>query len=454
GSLIAEDIILTAAHCVAPTFPGDLGDLSSLQANEIEVAVGAHDLKNIKAQDRIGVSAIYFHPNFVSNTAINVDSDIALLKLVTPVKNATLNYIDPILMQQIVHNDNLTAIGWGVLNDTIFIAPDILQEVQLPYVNFNICNDAMLGQVGIDSICAGPVSGGKSPCYGDSGGPLLYNNNGKYFQVGIVSWGNGCGTPDSYGVYTKVSYYNDWIVDSRDQLNMTQNNYFGAQGVNVDSFINVRAVNWSTKTKTIKSVSITGNSGFNISKDTCTGRTLAANQPCNLKVKFDPDLPGSSVASLEITTESGKITTSLLSGVGLALVDLNSAVDTDNLKWYTGGDAMWSEDSLVSGSINGSALKTGEILDGEASYVSTHVKGSGTLTFNWRLSSNINFNLLYVVVDRKIYTVLDSDTPWTPETIVLGAGEHIITWGYMDTALTISESNAGWIDNVSWVKNP
>uniref|UniRef100_A0A3B5MWK5 trypsin n=1 Tax=Xiphophorus couchianus TaxID=32473 RepID=A0A3B5MWK5_9TELE len=61
-------------------------------------------------------------------------------------------------------------------------------------------------------FCAGTPEGGKDSCNGDSGsGFTLQSENGRFWAAGIVSWGLGCGQKGSYGFYTKVANYVDWI---------------------------------------------------------------------------------------------------------------------------------------------------------------------------------------------------------------------------------------------------
>lgn len=47
---------------------------------------------------------------------------------------------------------------------------------------------------------------------GDSGGPLVCRRGDHWTQVGIVSIGLDCGDVNFPGIYSKVSFYVDWIT--------------------------------------------------------------------------------------------------------------------------------------------------------------------------------------------------------------------------------------------------
>ncbi len=63
-------------------------------------------------------------------------------------------------------------------------------------------------------FCAFQKGTNKDTCQGDSGGPMVVRDEGGNFvQVGVVSWGSGCGgtTP---GVYARVAPFKGWIADT------------------------------------------------------------------------------------------------------------------------------------------------------------------------------------------------------------------------------------------------
>jgi trypsin len=54
-------------------------------------------------------------------------------------------------------------------------------------------------------ICAGVAGDNKDTCQGDSGGPLVAKGtDGRWFNVGITSYGYGC---SDGGVYTRVNFH-------------------------------------------------------------------------------------------------------------------------------------------------------------------------------------------------------------------------------------------------------
>ena len=110
--------------------------------------------------------------------------------------------------------DLLVALGMGdeVENGQGLEGLDVLHKVELEYVNTSQCQYIYKHtQVFVPEfmLCAGGASSvGRDTCKGDSGGPLV-NDDG--YQVGLISWGYGCGRPDYPGVYAKVSAEVEWI---------------------------------------------------------------------------------------------------------------------------------------------------------------------------------------------------------------------------------------------------
>ncbi|XP_007949742.2 serine protease 48 [Orycteropus afer afer] len=208
GSLINEWWILTAAHCVSTTWT----------LLTYTVWLGSIDADYSSEGLQYYVSKIIIHPNFKETTA-----DIALLKLSSRVTFTSL--ILPICLPNIKKHLAIPAscwvVGWGKTKesqDSDFYP--ILQEVEVPVIDHKAC-EKLYNPIGVyfpelekvikkDMICAGDTDRHKDSCKGDSGGPLSCDIDGVWIQIGVVSWGIGCGQ-SLPAVYTSVIYYQKWI---------------------------------------------------------------------------------------------------------------------------------------------------------------------------------------------------------------------------------------------------
>ncbi|XP_019871299.1 proclotting enzyme-like [Aethina tumida] len=204
GSLIDDIHILSAAHCVA--------HMSSWDVARLTVRLGDHNIKTHTETRHIEkrVKRVVRHRGFDSRTLYN---DIAILTLDSPVE-FTKN-IRPVCLPSSGRDfagQTGTVIGWGSLRES-GPQPAILQEVNIPIWSNRDCRQkyghAAPGGIVDHMLCAGQAS--KDSCSGDSGGPLMVNS-GKWTQVGVVSWGIGCGKGQYPGVYTRVEKFLPWIT--------------------------------------------------------------------------------------------------------------------------------------------------------------------------------------------------------------------------------------------------
>ncbi|ALC38392.1 CG31728 [Drosophila busckii] len=208
GSLITNSHILTAAHCVARMTSWDVAALTA--------HLGDYNIRTDFEVQHVSrrIKRLVRHKGFEFSTLHN---DIAILTLSEPVPFST--EIQPICLPTSPSQQSrsysgqvATVAGWGSLREN-GPQPSILQKVDIPIWGNAECahkyGRAAPGGIIESMICAGQAA--KDSCSGDSGGPMIVNEGSRYTQVGIVSWGIGCGKGQYPGVYTRVTSLLPWI---------------------------------------------------------------------------------------------------------------------------------------------------------------------------------------------------------------------------------------------------
>lgn len=258
GSLVADQWVVTAAHCVTNQYG------QQTAASQVDVVAGIYDLQPpTPGYQRRDVIQVIRHPSYNPNTQ---DFDIALLKLKTPVtiggSGASKTALIPLVPSNVGDLNGIDSwvTGWGNTESSPQW-PTELREVEVPIISNTLCNDASHynGDITSNMLCAGFEGGGKDSCQGDSGGPLVVDTGSGWQLAGVVSWGDGCADPAAYGVYTRVSNFTNWIKSYTSSIIYSpvaaQDGYLLESGENTDvaaqsnSFGSVLAIgdNWHNR---------------------------------------------------------------------------------------------------------------------------------------------------------------------------------------------------------------
>lgn len=208
GVLVSKWFVATAAHCVSRARPRD-----------ISVWLGALDTTAGSAMARkVGVVHKILHPLFQFRMTQPDRYDIALLKLSRPIHY--MNHILPICLPDFdmeLRGKSGVIAGWGKTDaNNGHTGTNHLRFATVPILSKEQCVDwhqskQILVEIHSEMICAGHSDGHQDACLGDSGGPLIVLDSGRYYLVGITSAGFGCGVDHQPGIYHNVKITSHWI---------------------------------------------------------------------------------------------------------------------------------------------------------------------------------------------------------------------------------------------------
>jgi secreted trypsin-like serine protease len=201
ATLISEDYVLTAAHCLRTTGVWGITLIAGLHNSDLSM--------DKHRQQKRFVQMIHIHPQYNSSSHKN---DIAILHVDKPF---ILNkYVQPACLPgpEPQPNDEVIMIGWAAEKTNGEIKRFLKQAFT------DVIDDCDRWWKSVDSskqICVVDAFDGNTACSGDSGGLLLTEYQGQYIVSGISSYGDYyCNTKYSDSkpnVYTRVSNYKTWI---------------------------------------------------------------------------------------------------------------------------------------------------------------------------------------------------------------------------------------------------
>ncbi len=201
GTLIAKNMVLTAAHCVDP------------KAKDL-VVIFSPEMKGSTPEQRRKVNTAIVHDKYKTDTASKETNDIAILRFDGEAPAAY--QVAPILFEKgyLYNNRSTIVAGYGLNWATVVKkGAGTLRTTRLAIDDVNFSGtEVQLGQ-----------SVRKGICSGDSGGPAYLEINGQLHVWGVASRGDSIPVffvPKCmlFSVFTRVDAYQTWIQDTMRSL--------------------------------------------------------------------------------------------------------------------------------------------------------------------------------------------------------------------------------------------
>ncbi|MDB5654290.1 MAG: peptidase and chymotrypsin/Hap [Tardiphaga sp.] len=195
GALIAPELVLTAAHCIAANTDYKI------------VLYDAQRTPELRDVRRVAV-----HPQFRAQGISNhrAGADVALLQLTAPLSKPVAALGIP--SEPIAAGQSFGVAGIGVTRQGDGKSGGVVRAVSL----LSTSQPGRL-QIRLVDPATNNASGGLGACTGDSGAPVVQQQSGGAVIVGVVSWSTGANNTAGCGGLTGVTpltLYRAWVVET------------------------------------------------------------------------------------------------------------------------------------------------------------------------------------------------------------------------------------------------
>jgi hypothetical protein len=160
-------------------------------------------------------------------------------------------------------------------------------------------------------------------------------------------------------------------------------------------------------------------------------------------------------------TAGGKTFTVTQAGAPLPLgVGLNNT----NLIWTTSETYPWFTTNPPAPTFDGvnSVVSGNRFVSNSVSWLQTTVTGPGTLSFWWKVDSDVtppppdppySYDYLEFLLDGASQDQIMGQIDWNYRTYYIPAGTHVLQWQYVKDPQYNQGSDQGWLDEVSYTTN-
>ncbi|EKF9791471.1 trypsin-like serine protease [Vibrio cholerae] len=393
GSYLGGRYVLTAAHCVDKEDPAK-GD----------VLLGAFDMNDLSTAERIHVKQIYVHNAYIT---AEMGNDIAVLELERdPSPRTAVEISDSSDFNELKKDSPMMVIGFGNRKEVGGEKSDpatILHQVQVPFVPLPECKtkgsdlDAKgdYSNLTSNAFCAG--SFGKDSCSGDSGGPIFFESNNGRKQMGVVSWGDGCGRANSPGVYTNLSVFNDWLDDQQLGLSYRQKRDLGVVRLGPHTH-NLTFTNNGNSEINFGKTFVFGISETTaeIVNNSCTG-VLAPRASCDVEFSYNITEYKQGLVKLNLDSSTYKTRTVH----AYLYFDALDAAPSETVSFLAHLPVHNTHVNDHPWTVVGNGLQTSGLSAGEESVILLENLPKGRLKFHYKLSSSEVLDQLVVYVNDK-----------------------------------------------------